>query len=212
MPRIGDAERRRTFGEPCQTSNLRMYTTPWGMRVQAHFLVVPRLAAACDLAHRASSWRPQRIDSYNCRPVRGSTSAPSLHAYGLAWDFFATPPNVPPPGGVWTPENGVPSEFAAAFTRYGFVWGATFGRPDVPHIEWADGRPPPVPAPSPPKPLVTKRTKDDMLIAYVDNGPAYLITGGVKILLHASEIDRLKAVVPVVNAPELIAATPDAPR
>ena len=68
--------------------------------------------------------------------------------------------------------------------------------------------PPPPPPPPAPRPTIG----DDMLIAYADNGPAYLITGGVKILLHASEIERLKAVVPVVNAPELIAATPDAPR
>jgi hypothetical protein len=159
VPRIGDAERRRTFGAPCTPSNLRTYLTPWGLRVQAHYLVVARLAAACALAKRASSWTPQRIDSYACRQIRGS-DATSLHAFGLAWDFFSTPPNVVPPGGVWEPEDAVPPSFAAAFTHFGFVWGATFGRRDVPHIEWADGRPPPVPVASTPDPLTQE---DDML-------------------------------------------------
>lgn len=70
----------------------------------------------------------------------------------------------------------------------------------------------PFTAPTPAPLLAGPTIGDDMLIAYIDGGAAYLITGGVKILLHASEIERLKAVVPVVNAPELIAATPDAAR
>jgi hypothetical protein len=62
-----------------------------------------------------------------------------------------------------------------------------------------------------PEPLTpAPNPEDDMLIAYVNGGAAYLITGGRRILLHGSEIDRLKAVVPVVEAPHLIAATPDA--
>lgn len=140
MARITEAERRRTFGDPCTTSNLRTYLTPWGLRVQVHSLVVQRLAAACDLAKRSSSWVPRRADSYSCREIRGATVW-SLHAYGLAWDWFATPPGVVPPGGVWEPDDAVPPHFAAAFEHFGFTWGATFTRPDVPHIEWADGRP-----------------------------------------------------------------------
>ena len=140
MSRIDNAERERVFGPPCRSSNHRSVLTPWGIRVTAHFLVVPRFAAACELAKRASSWSPRRIDSYSCRPIRNSRSY-SIHAWAMAWDFFATPPNVPPPGGVWTPDNGVPSDFAAAFEQYGFVWGGNFGRKDVPHIEWASGRP-----------------------------------------------------------------------
>lgn len=146
MARVTETERRRTFGAPCTTSNLRTYLTPWGLRVQVHFLVLPRFSAACALAKRASAWVPRRIDSYNCRQVRGST-APSLHSYGLAVDFFATEPGVVPPGGVWEPENGVPPAFAAAFERYGFFWGANFTRRDVPHIEWCDGRPAPLLSP-----------------------------------------------------------------
>lgn len=143
MARIDNAERARIFGPPCTPANHRTYLTPWGIRVPVHFLVLARFAAACDLAKRASSWVPQRIDGYNCRTIRGS-SAYSTHAWALSWDFFVTPPNVPPPGGVWTPDDGVPADFAAAFERYGFCWGANFARKDVPHIEWDEGRPAPI--------------------------------------------------------------------
>ena len=148
MARITNDERTRIFGAPCNTGNHRNYLTPWGIRTVCHFLVLPRFAAACDLAKRASSWVPRRIDAYACRNIRDSDEW-SIHSWAMAWDFFATPPGIPPPGGVWTPDNGVPPEFAAAFVRYGFTWGANFQRRDVPHIEWAGGRPDPITAPAP---------------------------------------------------------------
>lgn len=148
MGRITNTERTRIFGRPCDTAHHRAYMTPWGIRTVCHFLVLPRFAAACDLAKRASSWVPRRIDAYACRNIRDSDEW-SIHSWAMAWDFFATPPGVPPPGGVWTPDNGVPPDFAAAFTRYGFTWGANFQRQDVPHIEWAGGRPDPITAPAP---------------------------------------------------------------
>lgn len=150
MARITEAERTRIFGAPCTPSNHRQYRTPWGLWATVHFMVLPRFAAACDLAKRASSWVPLRLDSYNCRKVR-DRDAWSIHSWAMAWDFFATPPNVPPPGGVWTPDNPVPPEFAAAFGRYGFTWGRDFDRQDLPHIEWAAGRPDPLTAPAPPQ-------------------------------------------------------------
>lgn len=51
---------------------------------------------------------------------------------------------------------------------------------------------------------------DDMFIAYIDNGPAYLMAANTKVLIHGSEIDRLKSIMPVILAPELISRTPDA--
>lgn len=211
MARVTETERRRTFGAPCTTSNLRTYLTPWGLRVQVHSLVLPRFSAACALAKRASAWVPRRIDSYNCRQVRGST-APSLHSYGLAVDFFATEPGVVPPGGVWEPENGVPPAFAAAFERYGFFWGANFTRRDVPHIEWCDGRPAPLlsPTPEPTAPTVSPGPtyEDDTMQAHFVS----LHAGGARLDgngngywdLPAFPFDRVVAVNPnVANPPEV---------
>ena len=160
MTRISYAERDRIFGKPCTSQNLATVTTPWGIRCRVHKLVLPVFEDAC--AHACAEvveWKPQRIDSYACRDVRGST-AKSLHAYGLAWDFFATPPNVPPPGGVWTPDNGLPTAFARCFTERGFTWGATFTRKDAPHIEWAGGKPGKLASspPSAPRPLTLTHT------------------------------------------------------
>lgn len=82
------------------------------------------------------NWVPQRIDSYNCRQIRGSSSW-SRHAYAAAWDFFATGPTEPPPGGVWKPDNTVPPWFAHHFKKRGFTWGAEWSRADWPHLEWS---------------------------------------------------------------------------
>lgn len=149
MARITNDERSRIFGPPCAPQNHRIHLTPWGIRTTVHFLVLPRFAAACELAKRTSQWAPLRIDGFVCRNIRDSDEW-SIHSWAMAWDFFATPPDVPPPGGVWTPHNGVPPSFAAAFERFGFSWGANFTRQDVPHIEWAAGRPDPLTIPAPP--------------------------------------------------------------
>lgn len=150
MTRISDTKRRQLYG-PVVThgddgglgvasSELRLITLPWGMRVQCHRLLVDVMREACWQADAHSGWKPQRVDSFAPRLIRGGSSM-SLHAFGLAFDFFATLPGVPPPGGVWTPDNGVSLEFAEHFVRAGFTWGATWAREDVPHIEWA-GSPP----------------------------------------------------------------------
>lgn len=161
--RLTTAQRTAAFGAPGAVDRI-VVTTPWGVRTQVHRKVAGVFLAACDDAYRTSRWRPQRVDGYNHRPVRGSSS-PSLHGYALAWDFFATGPNVPPPGGVWTPHNGLPADFAACFTRRGFTWGATWARKDVPHLEWA-GSPPGTSASYTPQPeedddvaLTTDQTK-----------------------------------------------------
>jgi hypothetical protein len=132
-------QRSSFFGKPGAVDRVTV-TTPWGIKVVCHRAVAALFLEACEEAARTCKWRPRRIDGYNHRPIRGS-AAPSLHGYALAWDFFATPPNVEPPGGVWTPHNALPSDFALCFTRRGFTWGAFWRRKDVPHIEWA-GPPP----------------------------------------------------------------------
>lgn len=140
---ISGAQRVAVFGQPGHVNRV-VVTTPWGIKVQCHALLAPLFLEACNEA-AGHEWKPQRIDSYNPRPIRGQDGNVidewSIHSWALAWDFFATPPNVPPPGGVWTPDNPVPAEFAACFTRRGFRWGASFRRKDLPHIEWADGLP-----------------------------------------------------------------------
>lgn len=127
------------FGRPSRVAPVSV-RTPWGITTQVHPLVVDVFREACEEA-ALSPWRPRRIDGWVIRPI-GGTSTPSLHSWALAWDLFATPPGVPPPGGVWTPLDGMTLWFAAGFIKRGFTWGATWkGRPDVPHIEWA-GPPP----------------------------------------------------------------------
>lgn len=140
MARLSDSSRRKVFGAPCTVKNLVTVVTPWGVKVRAHQLVAARFAHACSLADAISPWVPARIDSYACRQVRGSTST-SLHAYGLAWDFFDLP--LPQPVDVWGPVNAPPDDFLEVFAATGFTLGRDFsGRSDVPHIEWAAGRPP----------------------------------------------------------------------
>lgn len=139
--RLNDyAERNRIFGPPGDRARLAAYRTPWGITVSVNRVILPQFKAACDKA-ASVGWRPQRIDNYVVRNIAG-TSTPSLHGYGLAFDFFATGPGVVPPGGVYTPQNAVTPAFAACFIEQGFFWGRNFRRrPDVPHIEWAGGRP-----------------------------------------------------------------------
>ena len=150
MAVVSAVTRASIFGQPGQVERVQV-VTPWGLPTLCHALIAPLFLAACEDA-AGCAWKPLRIDSYNPRPIRGedgsSLSEWSLHAWCLAWDFFATPPGVAPPGGVWTPDNGVTEEFAECFERYGFRWGGRWtDRPDVPHIEWAGGRPPAVQPP-----------------------------------------------------------------
>lgn len=135
---VSYAVRNAVFGLP--GAGPRVLTmTPWSISVQCHGLIAPRFRDACRAALAASSWRPRRIDSYANRAVRGSTAA-SLHAYGLAWDFFDRP--LPEPVDIWGPTNAPDDAFLNAFKAHGFRLGRDFsGRKDWPHIEWADGHP-----------------------------------------------------------------------
>lgn len=141
---ISYAQRDKIFGR-CDASQHVVVKTPWGIAVRVHRLLAERFKLACERADQRSAWKPHRIDGYACRDIRGSTST-SLHSYAIAWDFFATDPGVPPPGGVWKPDNTVPDDFAAPFIELGFRWGRYFSRQDWPHIEWPHGIPDPLPA------------------------------------------------------------------
>lgn len=142
MSRLSTAQRTRTFGSPCKVDNLVTVLTPWGIKTRAHRLVADRFLFACSLAVEGSLWAPRRIDSYACRTIRGSV-ATSLHAWGLAWDFFDRP--LPQAVDVWGYGNAPDEDFRDAFATAGFYLGADFtSRKDVPHIEWAAGAPSPM--------------------------------------------------------------------
>lgn len=145
----------------CATeSELVTIDTPWyvnsgryagtRIRVRCHRALKSRLKFAFKLASKFSKFgggtgreRVERIDSYNCRPIRGSETL-SWHGKGAALDIFATPPEVPPPGGVWTPDNTYGKAFARCFTDLGFTWGANWTREDRPHIQWTPSIVPPL--------------------------------------------------------------------
>lgn len=122
-------------GTNCDDSRRTTYKTPWGITVSVNKAVKARFKLACKRAEECG-WNPARIDSYACRSIRGSSSW-SRHAFACAWDFFYTGPGVPPPGGVWQPDNTFRHRFAACFTDLGFTWGSQWARPDFPHVEWS---------------------------------------------------------------------------
>lgn len=175
--RISYAERVRLFGLAGNRHNTVSIRTPWGPVAVVHKLIAEPFMDACNEAASTVAWQPQRIDSFNNRPIRNALSL-SLHSWALAFDFFITPPGVVPPGGVWTPTNAVPPHFAACFERRGFYWGARFRRRDVPHIEWPGGRPgaavpPVVPTPTP----VHGRKKRMLLIQPEGAGGVFVYFG-----------------------------------
>lgn len=67
---------------------------------------------------------------FNIRPVRGSVSNPSAHAYGLAIDINA---GENPLGGPIALSRG----FVECFKDAGFSWGGDFTRKDGQHFSWA---------------------------------------------------------------------------
>lgn len=135
---------------PCTPSELTTYQTPWKKNKDEYCVVtinkalLPKFKRACEKAHSKNKWRkrlgrstyyPRRVDSYNCRKIRGS-SAWSRHASGAAFDFFNKP--YPEPVDVWGNTNSPPEWFANCFKKEGFTWGGDWtGRPDFPHIEWS---------------------------------------------------------------------------
>lgn len=122
-------------GAHCTPGNIVYWETPWGIKVAVNRAVLRRFKLACRRAYNLG-WDPKRIDSYNCRAIRGSSSW-SRHAYACAWDWFYTGPGIPPPGGVWKPTDTFGHRFATCFTDLGFTWGSEWARADWPHIEWS---------------------------------------------------------------------------
>jgi hypothetical protein len=177
------AERDRHFGRRCEIRKVTV-KNPWGDRVVLHELVAPVYLEACAAAAADPfcTWSPRRTDSFACRNVRGSSS-PSLHSWALAVDCFATDENVPPPGGVWKPENTVPAEFARHFIRRGFRWGRFFTRQDWPHLEWPEEPPGPrTSSPISPEDAVVAMNKPACKILPTKSGLGYRIVatdGGV---------------------------------
>lgn len=128
-----------------QAHELVRVETPFKYRgqpiyVTCHKAVKRRFLLACKRAKKFSKFgendKVERIDSFVCRPIRGSTVI-SNHGKGKAWDIFATAPGVPPPGGVWKPDDTFGSDFADCFTDLGFTWGSQWQRQDWPHIEFS---------------------------------------------------------------------------
>lgn len=73
---------------------------------------------------------------YNCRPVRGSTTTPSNHSWGLALDFNSVY--------NWlgrTDGGDIPVWMRDLWKAYGFRWGGDFsGRKDPMHFEYMGTR------------------------------------------------------------------------
>lgn len=66
---------------------------------------------------------------FNVRWVRGSPGVPSIHSWGLAFDFNASENGL----GVepkWTPD------FVAVWESHGWTWGGRFTRIDGMHFQW----------------------------------------------------------------------------
>jgi hypothetical protein len=164
--RLTDAQRRAHFGLPTDNRVIEYVVTPWGPRVGVHRLIKDVFLAACQEAHDTQAWKPRRIDSHVDRQIRGS-AAWSLHAYGLAFDFFDRP--FPTPVDVWGPTNAPPRSFRDVFQRHGFFPGANFsGRKDYPHLEWATAPPKPVSPPKPSEPDVTPQDHAKIAQSVVD--------------------------------------------
>lgn len=134
---------------------LKTLRTPWGTTIQVHHLIADHTVNTMKhVAAAVPEFVPRRSDSFVPRTIRGST-ATSLHAYGLAVDWFTTPYPTPPPGGVWVPyelRTNAAIAWRAEWKRHGWNLGAEFSRTDLPHIEWADTPPVAPPAPIPPIP------------------------------------------------------------
>lgn len=158
------------------TDQLRGLVTPWGTKIRVHHLVADHWAATmARAAVEVPEFVPRRSDSFVPRLIRNSTAV-SMHAYGLAVDWFMNPYPTSPPGGVWTPYELQTPEFkawVAVWVRAGFRWGGTFSRTDLPHIEWA-GAPPLAAADVAPPPrvlTVADYQETSVKTALLDSGP-----------------------------------------
>ena len=137
-----NAQKLEWYGLPGK--NLVKVITPWHrpsstgpkpITVYCHKRIAKTFLNACEEANAVCKWKPLRIDSYANRPIRGSTTSYSQHAFGLAFDFFNRP--WPAIVDVWGAKNAPTPQFRAIFEKHGFTCGANWTRrPDYPHIEW----------------------------------------------------------------------------
>lgn len=165
--------------------------------VKCHPELVNHFVDTCVEAHRRSMYRPKRMDSHVIRLIRGSSSVYSSHSWATAWDIFSTPADVPPPGGVWTPDAHFSknsklapaalsiernfADFVEVFLENGFWWGGFFRRKtkprgqsrgpagmDTPHFEWRSKLPLGAPVKkTSPVPGVWKRGSSGPDVAFV---------------------------------------------
>lgn len=140
------------IGNHCDTFRLVTHKTIWGTTITINKALLPRwrqaekraeAKAAKKRLRKRASYRPRRTDSYNCRPIRGSSSW-SRHAYGAAVDMFNRP--YPEPVDVWGNGNSPPRWFVRPFKKLGFSWGGDWiSRKDYPHLEWSSSTVPDLP-------------------------------------------------------------------
>lgn len=129
------------FGNPALPSNEKLYMVLWNLppslkvgalpsRIYCHKAMIAPLQQAfkkiieTGCINELKTWD----GCFNVRKQRGSTSAWSLHAWGLAIDVNAA-------------ENGLGKEpvlskaFVNCFTSSGFDWGGNFSRKDGMHFQ-----------------------------------------------------------------------------
>ena len=98
-----------------------------------HPLVADRVVDAYQsVSVELEEW-PFEIQGYNVRKIAGSESF-SLHSWALASDIFSLNRQIRDP----MTGRGTMSKrwFQKVASRSGMVWGGTFSKPDVHHIEW----------------------------------------------------------------------------
>lgn len=103
-------------------------------QITAHKLVAPIIIAALKDIYDAGLWDDLHCygGGFNWRPQRGSHK-PSLHSWGLAWDFD-------PENNALGTRGHMNPLIVEHFKRHGFFWGGDFhGRPDPMHVQFATG-------------------------------------------------------------------------
>jgi len=125
------------YGDPRQPGFEAKYIVTQAHQVGGRMVNIPCHVAAqerlhlvfADLIAEGNIGLLETFDgSFAIRPIRGASN-PSLHSWGLAFDFNAAKN---PLGAKPT----MPAAVVAAFKRHGFAWGGEFhGRPDGMHFQ-----------------------------------------------------------------------------
>lgn len=141
MRRLTNKAREEKYGSPLKKTTLdlvegiELTTDAGGERVKylAHASLKFKVNQAIMIASREMHEWPDDIQGFNVRRVRGGKTW-SLHSWALAWDIFAKDGPVVDP---ITGHRTMSSEwFRIAAEELGGVWGGTFSKPDVHHLEY----------------------------------------------------------------------------